>query len=90
MKESAARVYKISFTIVIHKHVDVEDTIFATILGPLVNNPLVNWLGVIIIWTYQAAAEGRRWSYEPGTYLYPDLYPGSESSDKGGSDKRSK
>ena len=40
MKESADRMEKISSTIVLHTHVDGEDTIFATTTGPLVKNPL--------------------------------------------------
>ena len=56
MKESAARMEKILSAMVIHKHVDGEDTIFATIPGPFMNNPLEKWLGLIIIGTYQSSA----------------------------------
>ena len=55
MKESAASMEKIPSTIVLYKYVDVADTIFATISGPLANNPLGKWLVVIRRGTYQAA-----------------------------------
>ena len=53
LKESADSMGKIQFTMVIHKHVDRVDTRFSTMSGPLVNNPLGKWLGVIRIGTYQ-------------------------------------
>ena len=39
----------ISYTMVLHKHVDGLDTRFSTMVGLLVINPLGKWLGVIII-----------------------------------------
>ena len=48
MKESVTRMENIPSTIVQHKHVYGADTIFSTMSGPLVNNPLGEWLGVII------------------------------------------
>ena len=56
---------KIPSTMVLHKHVDGEDTIFATMAGPLAKNPLGKWLGVIIIGSYQAASEDIRWVHDP-------------------------
>ena len=53
----------------------------------LVNNPLVKWLRVIIIWTYQAASEDSRWEYEPVSDLWPDIEPGSDTRDYGSSDE---
>ena len=46
-KELTARMDKISPTMVIHNHVDGEDTIFVNIPGTLFNNPLGKCLGVI-------------------------------------------
>ena len=45
--ESADRMENIPFTMVIHKHVYGADTIFSTMVGPLENNPLDKWIGVI-------------------------------------------
>ena len=53
VKESVARMEKIPSTMVIHKHVDDTKTRFATMSGPLVNNLMEKWLGLIIIGTYQ-------------------------------------
>ena len=39
LKESMARMDKIPFTMLIHKHVDPADTRFTTMSGPLENNP---------------------------------------------------
>ena len=61
MKESEAGIEKIAPTMALHKHVDGVATIFATILVPLDNNPLDNWLGMIIRGTYQSASEDSRW-----------------------------
>ena len=65
MKESSARMEKIPSNMVLHKYVDGADTIFITMEGPLVNNPLGEWIGVVRIVTYQAASEDIRWAYEP-------------------------
>ena len=61
VKESAAGTEKIPSIMVIHKHVDGSDTKFSTMAVPLVNNPLLKWLGLIITGAYQAAAEDSRW-----------------------------
>ena len=52
MKESAARMEKIPSTMVIHNNVDGADNRFSTMSGPLVNNPLEKWFGVIRRGTY--------------------------------------
>ena len=39
-KESASSMEKIPSSMMLHKHVDGTDTIFATMKGPLANNPL--------------------------------------------------
>ena len=75
---------------VLHKYVYWVDTIFATMVVPLVNNMLETWLGVIRRGTYQAAAEDSRWAYEPVSDLWPDIKPDSDSSDDGSSDEVSK
>ena len=49
---------------VIHKNVDRADTRLTTISAPLVNNPLVSWISVIIIGAYQSVTEYTRWPYE--------------------------
>ena len=68
-----ARMEKIPSTMMIHNHVYGADTIFSTISGPLVNNPLVKCLGVIRRVTYQTAAEYSRWSYKPVTSFWTDV-----------------
>ena len=83
VKKSAAKMENIPSTMVLHKHVDVADTIFATMLGPLVNNPLGKWLGVIRRGTYQEVSEDSRWEYEPASDLWPDIEPDIESSNDG-------
>ena len=66
---------KIPPTMIIHKHVSGADTIFFTMPGPLVNNPLGKWLGVIRRGSYQAAAEDSRWVYETVSDFWPNIYP---------------
>ena len=61
-------------------------SIFYTMAGPLANNPLEKWLGVIRRGTYQAASEDSRWAYEPLSDIWPDIYPASDSSNDGSSD----
>ena len=63
VKESADRMENIPSTMVLHKHVDGTDTIFSITAGPLYNNPLEKWLGVIRRGTYQADSEDSRWKY---------------------------
>ena len=71
---------KIPSTVVIHKNLDGVDTIFSAMSIPLIKNPLVKWLIVIIIGSYQAEAEERRWEYEPVSDLCTDIEPDSDSS----------
>ena len=78
---------KIPYTMVLHTHIDGTDTIFATMSGSLVNNPMEKWIGVIKRGTYQASSEDRRWAYEPVKDLWPNVEPGSDSSDNVSSDK---
>ena len=68
---------------VLYQHVYGADTIFSTMSGPFVNNPLGKWLVVIRRGTYYAASEDRRLEYCPVTYLWPDVEPDSDSSDYG-------
>ena len=63
---------------------------FYTMSGPLANNHLEKWLGVIRRGTYQAASEDRRWAYEPVSALWPDIDPDSDSSNDELSDEGSK
>ena len=88
MKESEARMEKIPSTMVLHKYVDGADTRFFS--GPLANNPLGEWLGVIRIGTYQAVSEDSRWAYEPMSNLWEDIEPDIDSRNFGSSDYRSK
>ena len=81
---------KISSTMVLNKHLDWADTIFSTMEGPLANNPLGKWLGLIRRGTYQADSEDSMWAYESVSYLWPYLEPDSESSIDGSSDEKSK
>ena len=74
-------------TMVLHKHVDGSDTRFSSMAGPLANNPLGKWLGVIRRGTYQSAPEDSRWEYEPVSDLWPDIEPDSNSRDDGSSDE---
>ena len=78
---------KIPSTMVLHKHVDGADHIFATMSGPLVKYPLEKFLGVIRIGTYQAESEDIRCLYEPVSDLWPYIETGSSSSDDGSSDE---
>ena len=89
-KESAPRTEKIPSNMVIHNHVDGEDTIFSTMLGTLVKNHLGKWLGVIIRGTCQSASEDIRWAYELVSDLCPYIEPNSDSIDDGSSDEGSK
>ena len=67
-------------TMVPHKHAYGTDTCFYTMSGPLVNNPLVRWLGVIRRGSYQEESEDIRWEYEPVSNLWPDIEPYSDYS----------
>ena len=87
VKESASRMETIPPTMVLHKHVDGEDTRFTTISRPLVSNTPVKWIGVIRGGTYQASSENIRWVYEPVSNLWPDIEPDSYSIDYGSSDE---
>ena len=90
MKEFSARMEKILATMVNYKHVDGGDTRFSTMAGPLANNPLVKWLGVIRRGTYQSVYEDIRWAYEPLSGFCPYKEPYSDSSDGGSSNEGSK
>ena len=81
---------KITFAMVLHKHVDGADIIFSTTAGPLANNNLEKWLGLIRRGTCQAAYEDIRWAYEPVSDLWPDIELDSDSSDGGPIDEGSK
>ena len=87
VKESAARMKKIPSTMVLQKHVDGADTRFSTKAGPLTNNPLVKWLGLIRRCSYQEASEDSRWAYEPLSDLWTEIEPDSDSNDDGSSDE---
>ena len=87
VKEAAASMEKIPSTMVLHNHVDGSDTRFSFMYGPLVNNPLVKWLGVIIRGTYQSASENRRWEYEPVYDLCPYIEAYSDSISDGSNDE---
>ena len=52
MKDSASRMENIPSTMVIHKNLDVLETRFSTMVGPLVKNTLGKFLGVIRIGAY--------------------------------------
>ena len=90
MKESAARMEKITYTMVLHKYVDGADIIFSNMAGPLAKNLLEKWLEVIRIGTYQAESEDSMWEYEPVSDLCPDIEPDSDSSNDRSSDEGSK
>ena len=90
VKKSAARMENTPSTVVLHKYLDRSDTRFSTIKGPLLNNLLGKWLGVIRRGTYQAAYEDSRWAYEPVSGLWPYIDPDSDSSDYGSSYEGSK
>ena len=55
--------------------------------GPLANNKLVKWLGVIRRGAHGAASEDSRFSYETVSHVCPDIEPDSESSDDDSSDE---
>ena len=74
-------------TMVLQKHVDGADTIFATMAGPLANNSLGGWLGEIRRGTYQEAYEDSRWAYEPVSDLWPDIDIDGDFSDYGSSEE---
>ena len=90
MKESEARIEKISYNMVLHKYIYGEYTRFATLSGPLMKIPLKKWLEVIKRGTHQEVAEENREGYEPVYGLCQDIEPASESSVDGLSDKESK
>ena len=77
---------------VLHKHVRGVDTIFSTMEGPLVTNPLEKYLGVTRRGTYQVGVKYIRWEYEQVSDLwtYVDIFSdprGCGSSDERGKDK---
>ena len=65
-------------TMVLHKNLDGAETIFATMKGPLENNPLEKWLGVIRRGTYQEESADSRWAYEPVSDLWPYIETDSD------------
>ena len=64
-------------TMVLHKNVDGAETIFSIMAGPLANNLLGKYLGVIIRGIYQAASEDNRLVYYPVSDLWPNIDPES-------------
>ena len=58
--------------------------------GPLVNNPLGKWIGVVRGGAYEAASENIMWEYELVNDLWSDIEPDSYYSDDGSSDEGSK
>ena len=66
---------KIPSTIFIHKHIYRAYNIFATISGPLMDNPLGKWRELIRRGTYQAVSEDSRWAYELVYDLWSDIEP---------------
>ena len=87
MKEPAARMEKISPTMVLHKHIYQVDTRFYTMEGTLVNSTMGKWLGVIRRGTFQAAYENSRWTYEQVSDLWPNLELSSNYSNYGSIDE---
>ena len=75
----------IAFTMVLHNHLDGEDTIFSTMSVPLVNNPLERWLGVTRRGSHQAEDDESIWAYEPVSHLWRDIEPDDYSSFDGSS-----
>ena len=75
---------------VIKNHVYGTDTIFVTMLGPLVINTLRKWLRVIRREAYKESARERRWAYEPVSDFWPYVDPVSNSSDDDSGEERSK
>ena len=86
MKESSARMEKIPSIMVLHKHLDVVDTIFSNMAVLLANTPWGGCIEVIRRGAYQAASEDSRWEYEPVYDLWPDIETDSYYSDDGSSD----
>ena len=72
---------------VLHKHLYKADTIFTTISGKLVNNPLVKCPGGFRRWAYQVAFQDIRWEYESVSDLCSDVDTSSNSRDSGSSDE---
>ena len=81
---------KISSTMVLYRHIYGVYIRYDTIPGPLVNNSLGKWIGVITRRIYQVAAEDSRWAYELVSDLWPDFKSGSNSKDGESSDEESK
>ena len=90
VKESAASMENIPNTIVLHKHVDGEDTRFDTMVGPSETIFFEKWLGVIKRGTYKAASEYSRWANESVSGLCRYIKPDRDSSDDGASDEEIK
>ena len=80
MKESSARMENRLSTVVLHNHIDGEDTRFSTMEVPLEKNTLVKWLEVIRRGAYQAVSEDIRWAYETVSDLWTYINPDSDSS----------
>ena len=69
---------KIPSTMVIYKNVVKADTIFATMSGPSLNNPLGKRIGLIIGSPYQDYPGDIMWVYEPMPNVRPDADPVSD------------
>ena len=87
MKEVVASMKNIPPTMVLQKNVYGKDTIFTTMLVPLVKILLGKWIEIIRREAYQAESGDVRWEYELVSDLCPDLKPNSDSSYDGSSDK---
>ena len=87
MKGSTDRIENIPYTLVLHNNVYVLDTIFFTMVRPLVDYMMRKWLEVIIRGTYQVVDEDIRWAYEKVSNLWIYVELVSDSSDDGSSGK---
>jgi hypothetical protein len=82
MKESAARMEKIPSTLILHKRPDGADTRFASLLRPLTDSPLQNWIGAIEYGEYRQAPALNNFAFNKIKDLWDEPLDDSDKSEE--------
>eukprot|EP00978_Attheya_sp_CCMP212_P011561 scaffold28579_cov50-Attheya_sp.AAC.2 len=81
VKESAVRMTVIPSTLIFHKMADGADARIGLMEGPLVENALEKWLGVVRRGAYVKAQDDPEWAFEPLASMRTDELPATTDDD---------
>ena len=79
IKESVARLERITSTLVLHNPIDGADTRFYSLSVPLDTNPLDKWLEVIRRGSFQKSGAEKQWAYETVKKIFIEMVIKSDS-----------